>query len=147
MSWRRKEPGHQQPWYLLCCHAFEEGRSFYRIECCGIMWFVDVMWLLSQCIHYQESHIQQWFSNDSRELQSNEWKLLPNPLMSEPKKGYSQSWKIMYNYIFVFRTAQKWMSMSNCQVSMIVTIFKIVKSYVEANSANVEIINSYVREI
>ena len=67
--------------------------------------------------------------------------------MSEPKKGYSQSWKIMYYYIFVFRAAQIWMSMSNCQVSMIVTIFKIVKSYVEANSANVEIINSYVREI
>ena len=29
---------------------------------------------LSHWFHSQESHIQQWFGNDSRKLQSHEWK-------------------------------------------------------------------------
>ena len=37
--------------------------------------------------------------------------------------------------------------MSNCKVSLTVTICKVVKSYVEVNNANVEIINSYVWEL
>ena len=51
----------------------------------------------------------------------------------------------MHYCIFVFHTAQKRIPISNRQVNVIGTIYTVVKSYVEANNANVEIINSYVR--
>ena len=42
---------------------------------------------LSHWFHSQESHLQQWFGNDSRKLQSHEWKWksFPNPLMGAHK--------------------------------------------------------------
>ena len=92
---------------------------------------------LSHWFHSQESHLQQWFGNDSRKLQSHEWKWMsfPNPSMGAHKM-------VIYNHgklctivfaMWDFRVpywAQKRMSTSNCQVIVIVTIHKVVKSYV-----------------
>ena len=55
---------------------------------------------------------------------------------------------IMVKYVLLYfripHWAQKRICMSNCQVSVMATVYMVIKSYVEANNANVEIINSYV---
>ena len=94
-------------------------------------------------IRYQESHIQQWFSNDSRELQSREWKLVPNPLMSARTMVIHNHGKLCTT-VTVFSYSVL-CTETDFYVSVIVTIYMVVKSYIEANNANVEIINSYTR--
>ena len=85
-------------------------------------------------IHSQETHLQQWFGNDSRKLQSHEWKWksFPNPLMGEHKMAIHNHCKLctivfeIWDLRVPYR-AQKRISTSNCQVIVIVTIYKVVK--------------------
>ena len=71
----------------------------------------------SQWFNSQESYLQKWFDNNSRELQSHRWISFPNTLCT------------------------------TVSVTVIVTIHKVDKSYVWANKAQVGITNSYGREI
>ena len=92
---------------------------------------------LSHWFYSQESHLQQKFGNDSRKLQSHEWKWksFPNPLMGAHKMVIHNHGKLC---TFVFAMwdlrvpylAQKRMSTSNGQVTVIVAIHKVVKSHV-----------------
>ena len=105
---------------------------------------------LSHLFHSQESHIQQWFGNDSRKLQSHEWKWksFPNPLMGAHKMVIPNHGKLCTIFFAMWdlrvpHWAQKRMSTSNCQVIVIVTIHTVVQSYV----GGVGFTNSCVVEI
>ena len=92
---------------------------------------------LNHWFHSQESHLQQWFGNDSRKLKSHgwKWKSFPNPLMGEHKMVIHNHGKLCTVVFAMWDLrvpywAQKRMSTSNYQVIVIVTIYKVVKSYV-----------------
>ena len=92
---------------------------------------------LNHWLHSQESHLQQWFGNDSRKLKSHgwKWKSFPNPLMGEHKMVIHNHGKLCTVVFAMWDLrvpywAQKRMSTSNYKVIVIVTIYKVVKSYV-----------------
>ena len=92
---------------------------------------------LNHWFHSQESHLQQWFGNDSRKLKSHgwKWKSFPNPLMGEHKMVIHNHGKLCTVVFAMWDLrvpywAQKRMSTSNYQVIVIVAIYKVVKSYV-----------------
>ena len=86
---------------------------------------------LSQWFHSQESHQQQWFGNVTKSRVK--VKVVSKSLNGWAQNGYSQSWQIMYycHWDVGFACpywAQK--RMSNCHVIVMVTIYKVAKSYV-----------------
>ena len=85
----------------------------------------------SRWFNSQESCLQKWFDNNSRELQSHRWISFPNTLMGEHEM-------VIHNHGKLCTTVS---------VTVIVTIHKVDKSYVWANKAQVGITNSYGWEI